>query len=135
MIMNYMQTHFDTLVILSIISITAFMMSLLCTPLIIIRLPDDFFIKKDRCLFPHLPFFMRVSLFLIKNAAGALLLTAGIIMLFIPGQGLLTIILGLALMDFPFKKRAETRLLRLHPVQYTLNWIRKRNNLPVFRFP
>ena len=56
-------------------------------------------------------------------------------MLFIPGQGLLTILMGLALLDFPGKRAAELRLIRYAPVNKSIDWIRRKSNKPPLRIP
>ena len=134
-LLNYIFSNYETMLLISVISMFSFVMSILCIPLIIRRLPYDFFMLKNITFFPHLPILLRFLIFFIKNAVGILLLAAGIIMLFIPGQGILTIIMGLALMDFPGKRNVEIKLLRLHSVQKTLNWLRKNKDLKTFKFP
>ena len=63
---------------------------------------------------------------LLKNTAGVVFLTAGVAMLVLPGQGLLTILLGLMLINFPGKRRFELALIRRRPVLKSVNWIRRR---------
>ena len=55
---------------------------------------------------------------------------AGILMLALPGQGLLTIIIGLVLMDFPGKYHAERWVISRHSILLTSNWIRKKADKP-----
>ena len=56
----------------------------------------------------------RYPYWIFKNLVGAIFIIAGIIMLFLPGQGILTIVLGLALINFPGKRRVILRLFG-HP--------------------
>lgn len=135
MISHYLTDHADALLFLSLISIVLFSATIICIPLIVIRLQDDFFIRNTRKAesFRSLP--LHCFMVLLKNVAGIFLLTAGFIMLFIPGQGLLTIVMGLALINFPWKKKLELRLLKLSCVQNALNWIRRKNALKEFKFP
>jgi hypothetical protein len=62
----------------------------------------------------------------LKNALGVVLLLGGIVMLFLPGQGLLTMFLGIVLMDFPGKFRLERYLISRGPVLKSINWIRRK---------
>lgn len=71
----------------------------------------------------------------VLNLAGLILAVAGVIMLFVPGQGLLTILAGLVLIDFPGKRRLILYLVRQPNIQKGLNWIRKRKGVPPFVFP
>lgn len=65
---------------------------------------------------------------------GALLLFAGTLMLFLPGQGILTMLLGISLLDFPGRRKLIDGILELHPIQKSLNWIRKKGNKTLFSF-
>ena len=51
---------------------------------------------------------------------------AGFAMLLVPGQGLLTMAVGLMLSDFPGKYRLEQWLVSRASVWRSINWIRKR---------
>jgi len=92
-----------TLQWLGIVSLFTFFVSLAFIPWLISRLPVDYFVRPHR--FRH-PFSAGAGLlfpvwFVFRNIAGVVVLLAGTAMLFLPGQGILTIILGVALMSFP----------------------------------
>ncbi len=72
---------------------------------------------------------------LLKNLAGAVFLIMGFLMLFIPGQGLLTILLGLTFLNFPGKRRLEIRLIRSPRIHRGVNWIRRRSGKPPVQLP
>jgi hypothetical protein len=61
-----------------------------------------------------------------KNLLGILLALAGLVMLVVPGQGLLTLVAGLMLVDFPGKYRLERWLATRPPVWRSINWLRRR---------
>jgi hypothetical protein len=61
-----------------------------------------------------------------KNLAGVTLLAAGLVMLLTPGQGLLTIVVGITLINFPGKMRFERWLATRPPVWRSINWLRER---------
>ncbi len=69
-----------------------------------------------------------------KILLGVLLLSAGIAMLVLPGQGLITILVGLSLIPFPGKRRLELFLLSRKEVRSSLNWIRIKANKDPFIF-
>jgi len=52
---------------------------------------------------------------------------AGIVMLVLPGQGILTIVIGLMLSNFPGKYRLERWLVMRPRVLRTINWLRQRS--------
>ncbi len=56
-------------------------------------------------------------------------------MLVTPGQGLLTLLIGLLLLNFPGKYRLERWLVRRPGVLRTLNWVRRRRGQEHFESP
>lgn len=75
---------------------------------------------------------LRWSVLILKNALGVVLLPLGVVMVIpgIPGPGLVFILLGVSLLDFPGKRRLERRLLAVKSVLRFLNNMRKRFNRP-----
>jgi hypothetical protein len=67
-----------------------------------------------------------------KNVAGVVLLVLGFVMALpgIPGQGVLTMIIGLTLLDFPGKRGIERRVLRHRRVLEAINRLRARFKRP-----
>lgn len=65
-----------------------------------------------------------------RNLIGLPVFLAGVAMIFLPGQGLLTILLGMAIMIYPGKFRAERWVVRRQGVLKALNWMRKRHDAP-----
>ncbi len=117
------------------LSAAMFFSTLALIPWFVIRLPADYFCRRRRPLLPRGRGLAGWLLWLPKNLAGALLLLAGVAMLVLPGQGILTILLGLMLLDFPGKYQLEHRLLRRPRVLSTLNWLRRRAHRPPLRMP
>jgi len=74
------------------------------------------------------------AVLVIRNLLGWVFVAAGIAMLVLPGQGLLSIIAGLVLIDFPGKRRIEYRLLASRGVRDAMNWLRRRAGKPPFDF-
>jgi len=65
-----------------------------------------------------------------KNAAGVVFVLAGLAMLVLPGQGILTILIGLTLVNFPGKRSLEKRIVRQEKVCFAINWMRSRAGRP-----
>lgn len=86
---------------------------------------------------PHL-ILMNGSVSLVVNTlkifVGVVLLLCGIAMLVLPGQGLLTILIGLSLIPFPGKKKIEQNILARKSVRFSLNWIRTKAKKEPFIF-
>ena len=75
---------------------------------------------------------IRVLGLVAKNIAGVILLLLGFVMALpgIPGQGVLTMIIGLTLVDFPGKRGIERRILRHRRVLDAINRLRARFHRP-----
>jgi hypothetical protein len=67
-----------------------------------------------------------------KNALGIVLVLLGILMSIpgVPGQGILTILLGVMLIDFPGKRQLEYKLVSRPKVRETINRLRLRFGKP-----
>lgn len=110
---------------LGITSVILFLGSVVLIPLIIAYLPKDYFTRTIKPFNQLNPLHMvgRVA----KNLIGTLFLLSGSIMLFIPGQGILTILLGLSLIDFPGKRYLETRILNSPKAKLLIEWCRSKS--------
>jgi len=70
---------------------------------------------------------MRWGLLISKNLLGCVIVLLGIAMLVLPGQGILTIVIGLVLINFPGKYRLERWIITRGPVLRAINLIRQRS--------
>jgi UPF0716 family protein affecting phage T7 exclusion len=61
-----------------------------------------------------------------KNLLGVTLMIAGLAMLVIPGPGLLTVLIGFLLVDFPGKYKLERWLVARPAIRRPIDWLRKR---------
>ena len=103
--------------------------SLLVIPLVAARIPADYFCAHRRGRTRWRSPVLRLCVLILKNILGLALFLAGVLMLFLPGQGLLTIFLGIMLMDFPGKYRLERYIISRGPVLRGINWLRKRSGV------
>lgn len=104
-------------------------------PIVIVRLPRRYFADDSR---PQpLSRFRLVHLLLmtLKNLLGLALALTGVVLLFLPGQGLLTLIIGLVIMNYPGKYAIERWLVRRRRVMPALNRLRARFGAPPFDDP
>ena len=69
-----------------------------------------------------------------KIIFGLVLFICGLAMLVLPGQGLITMLIGLSLIPFPGKHKLENKLLARKSVRSSLNWIRIKAKKPPFIF-
>ncbi len=116
-------------------SVVLFIASILIIPPLIVRIRPDYFAHAER---PPSPWakqqrLVRVSIVIGKNLLGGLLMIAGLAMLVLPGQGLLTLFVGFLLIDFPRKYSLEKWLIRRRYIIGPINWLRTRRNRPPLR--
>ena len=121
---------------LSAVSLIAFIGTIAMLPFFISRIPDDYFLHSARRSSRHCRTSPGRLLYLVvKNIVGIVFIIAGIIMLFIPGQGILTILIGVMLMNFPKKRLLALRLIRQPSVLKAVNWMRSRSRRPPLILP
>ena len=104
-----------------------FVVTLATLPLLITRIPEDYFTHKDRHKITAKHPLLRILLIVIKNLWGYIFILVGIALIFLPGQGLLTIFIGIMLIDFPGKYRFECWLVKKRYILNSLNWVREKN--------
>jgi hypothetical protein len=121
----------QVLIWLAASSIVMFVGTLVAIPVILVRLPADYFdIRIPRPWMENHHPILRVVGHLIKNVVGIVFLLAGLAMLLLPGQGILTILIGLSLVEFPGKRRLEAKLVGQPAVLSTINKMRAKFNKP-----
>jgi len=121
----------ETLVTLTVLSLVFFVGSLIAIPFILVRLPADFFDVRvpRRWMENHHPV-LRVVGHVVKNVVGAIFLFAGFLMLFLPGQGILTMLIGVTMLDFPGKRKLEARMIGQPTVLNAINGMREKFGKP-----
>lgn len=110
-----------------------FSISLAIVSFIMVKIPADYF-KKDRqrkVLPNHSPA-IKILAIAGKNILGILLVVLGILMSLpgVPGQGILTILLGVMLLDFPGKQALEHKIVSRPRVLNAINKLRHRFGKP-----
>lgn len=91
-------------------------------------MPCDYFLishkeyVKQRVKHPVL----RILVHIIKNILGIVFILFGLVMLFMPGQGILTTLLGITFLDFPFKRSLEIKIISQQKVLLIVNAIRSK---------
>ena len=121
----------ETLVALTVASLIVFIGTLVAIPFILVRLPADYFdVRVPRTWMKgHHPMLRFIGQ-LAKNIFGVVFIAAGLAMLILPGQGILTMLIGISLLDFPGKQRLEAKIVGQATVLNTINSIRSRFGKP-----
>jgi len=107
--------------------------SLLVMGLLLVKLPATYFQDfHSRDVWVDRHPVLRLTARSGKNLLGAMLVVVGLILALpgIPGQGLLTILIGLVLLDLPGKRRLERRIVGRPSVLRAVNRLRKRFGSP-----
>jgi archaellum biogenesis protein FlaJ (TadC family) len=125
-IIGWVREHQALFQTLGLMSVVFFVMSLVVFPLVVIHLPADYFVRerRDPTRQQRRHPLIWAGLTVVKNALGLTLIVAGIAMLVLPGQGILTILIGMVLANFPGKFTLERRLFARPAVRRALNRIR-----------
>ena len=110
--------------------------------LYLLIIPGILYSNKDAFAKPHRPGWLdqqsatvRFPLRVLKNVLALVLVVLGIAMLVLPGQGILAILLGVMLGDFPGKLRLQQWILARPKVMKSLNWVRKKFKKPPLEKP
>lgn len=110
------------------LGLISLVLTVITLPLIVLRLPADYFRRDKRqsvardSRHPVIVWLVNLT----KNLLGIVLIIFGAVMLFVPGQGVLTMLIGILLTNFPGKFRLEQKIVRRPAVLRTLNRIRAR---------
>ena len=118
-----------------IVSVFLFFLSLFLLKYVILRLPEDYFITASSISKSHPKNPQKIIVRVAKNAVGFLLTICGIILLFTPGQGMITILIGLCLIDLAIVNQFKKKIINNSKVQKALNWIRTKKSVKPFNFP
>lgn len=140
-LIDWAESNREILMWVAIASAVFFVASLVVVGVVIVRLPPDHFAKErgehsgdgdgtkeggwkeER---PSLALALRIG----RNIVGWLLILSGIAMLVLPGQGLLVLLIGVMLADFPGKHRLERWIISRGKVLKTINWFRGKFQRP-----
>ena len=113
----------------ALIFVGTFFINLAIVSFILVKIPANHFSKSRKTKFwsgPH-PLLHAAGV-VGKNIGGLLLVAIGIVLSLpgVPGQGLLTVLLGIMLLDFPGKHRLEQKLLSRPSIVNAINRLRAR---------
>ena len=113
--------------------LTSFLISLAAIAIVMVKIPANYFsshYKQD--FLPDSPWLVRWSAVILKNIFGLLLIALGVVLSLpgVPGQGVLTILLGLIMLDIPGKRPLEAKIIQRPAVLSAVNKLRAKYNKP-----
>ena len=109
---------------LVVFSVVAVLASVVLVPRFLAKLPANYLRGDAPPPHPSMP------LRILRNLLGVVLVLLGIAMLLLPGQGLLTLLVGVLLVDFPGKHRLVVRLLSRPKILALVNKLRGHRGSP-----
>jgi hypothetical protein len=109
-----------------------FLASLAVAAVMLVKLPADYFEGELQRALPSGNLLLHWAGRALRNLLGALLILLGLLLALpgVPGQGLLTILIGLMLVDFPGKRRLERALVSRPGVRGAIDRLRARWGRP-----
>jgi hypothetical protein len=117
-------------------SVVMFFVTLLAVPAVLIRIPADYFVREQpvatgwRHRHPVIAWTWRIG----HNVLGWVLILAGIAMLVLPGPGMVSIFVGLMMVEFPGKFRLERWVVARPRVMGVVNGMRRKRGIEELRF-
>jgi len=116
-----------------LISLVTFVLSIAVVTFVLVKLPSNYFHSShEREFLVDRHRALRWLGIITKNLFGVVLVFFGVVMSLpgVPGQGVLTILLGIMLLDFPGKRGLETKLVGRPKVFRTINRLREKFGKP-----
>jgi hypothetical protein len=99
--------------------------------IVMVKIPKNYFSSHyKRDFLPGSSFVVRWGAVIAKNIFGVFLILLGIALSLpgVPGQGILTILLGLIMLDIPGKRPLEARIIKRPAVLSAINSLRAKYN-------
>lgn len=100
---------------------------------VMVKIPKNYFSSHyQQDFMPDSPWLVRWSAVILKNLFGVFLILLGLALSLpgVPGQGLLTILLGIIMLDIPGKRPLEARIIKRPNVLTAINKLRARFDKP-----
>ncbi len=131
--MTWLQDNGLAITAISALGVLLLIATVFATPRLVAALPSDYFRKQRPA--PASRSLWRLAITLVRNLAGITLVLFGLVLLITPGPGLVCLVLGLALCEFPGKHVILRRVVGSPNVFATLNWLRRRARQAPFLHP
>lgn len=113
--------------------VLSFSLSIASIAIVMVKIPANYFSSHYKHDFlPDSPFLVRWGAVIAKNIFGIFLICLGIVLSLpgVPGQGVLTILLGLIMVDIPGKRPLEARIIKRPTVRQAIDRLREKYDKP-----
>lgn len=101
--------------------------------IVMVKIPQNYFSSHyQQDFLPGRPWIVRWGAVILKNLLGVFLILLGLALSLpgVPGQGIITILLGLIMLDIPGKRPLEARIIKRPRVLLAINKLRARFGKP-----
>jgi hypothetical protein len=116
------------------LSVIVFIGSIVIGWFVLIRLPEDYLTRDHSTkVYRFKSKLVNLVIEVVRNLFGVAFLVLGVVMLFTPGQGILSIIVGIELVEFPGKQKLIRKILAYPKVLKAINKLRTKANKPPLR--
>jgi hypothetical protein len=109
------------------------LLSFAAIAVVMVKIPANYFSSHYvQDFLPNSSFLVRWGAVILKNILGVFLIALGVVLSLpgVPGQGILTILLGLIMIDIPGKRPLEARIIKRPAVLSAINKLRQRYGKP-----
>ncbi len=138
--MNWLASFWDSLTLNQVlVGVGLFFLSLgvsfAAIAIVMVKLPENYFSSHyQQDFMPGSSWIVRWGVVIAKNIFGVFLIGLGIVLSLpgVPGQGILTILLGLIMIDIPGKRPLEARIIKRPTVLAAVNKLREKYGKPPF---
>lgn len=130
-VIPWINQHAFLLSIVGMVSLLLLLVSVVGAPWAIARLPSDYLLKPRT----HRPGPRYLIVAFIRSLLGFALIATGLVMLVTPGPGLVLLIVGISVSEFPGKHHLLLYVATQPRVFQSLNWMRNRHGKPPFDHP
>ena len=134
-IYEWLEKNSYILLYLGVFSFCFFFMSLFGIKYFAAKIPQDYFKNKQRVSkLKESSIVLWLFYMITKNLIGYIFIILGILALVLPGQGILMILIGLVMSDYPGKQNLERRIISIKTVRRGINWLRKKSGVEEIEF-
>ena len=116
-----------------LILLVSFAISFLVIGIVMVKIPQNYFHSEYEHNFMNDRHpILRWTMIILKNIVGVILILLGILMAFpgVPGPGVLTILIGLIMIDIPGKRHLEAMIIKRPTILKAANDLRARYGKP-----
>lgn len=116
-----------------VLFLISFSLSIAAIAIVMVKIPANYFSSHyQQDFLPNSPWLVRWGAVLAKNVFGVFLILLGIVLSLpgVPGQGVLTILLGLIMVDIPGKRPLEAKIIKRPTILAAVNDLRAKYDKP-----